>query len=107
MVERLTRMKNTLDLPHAEFGHVSSFFKELEKVEDRLPTYQGEMYLENHVGTYTSQALNKQNNRHLEEKLRAVEMLLAERGITRYDEEMKKIWKEVLAISVPRLPSRE
>lgn len=49
------------------------FFLELEKCRDKLLTWKGELYLELHRGTYTTQAHNKLNNRRAEVLLRNIE----------------------------------
>lgn len=92
---RLPYLDHTLDLPHVKETHVLDFFRDLSK-EKNLPTYSGELYLENHQGTYTSQSEIKQKNRLMEDKLRAVEIYLAEKGITTFDSKLNEIWKEVL-----------
>ncbi|MBP3375508.1 MAG: alpha-mannosidase [Clostridia bacterium] len=48
-------------------GNFLSRLKDRVKNDPRLPTWQGELYLEFHRGTYTSQAKNKKNNRRCEE----------------------------------------
>lgn len=66
-----------------------------------LPVWDGELYLEAHRGTYTSQRWIKRANRHAEELLRAVEMLAvlapagraAERALLA---ELDALWKVVL-----------
>ncbi len=96
MEERLARMNHTLNLPSIRQEAAKSFFDNLAFYKASLPRYQGEIYLENHQGTFTSQARNKCWNRYFEERLRAVEFCLAENGITNYDEKLNEIWKEVL-----------
>ncbi len=73
----------------------------LERVEERtrgkLATWSGELYLERHQGTYTSQALNKYYNRKSEFALREAEFALELCGELNYPrEQLDKIWKEVL-----------
>lgn len=46
-----------------------------------MPTWDGELYLEYHRGTYTSQARNKKNNRKTELKLREAEWLASEAAV--------------------------
>ena len=76
-----------------------AFYERLGRERDRMPVYEGELYLEKHQGTYTSQARNKLNNRLLERALHKCEWLAAAaliRGID-YDREMlRRVWKEVL-----------
>ncbi|MEW6457240.1 MAG: glycoside hydrolase family 38 C-terminal domain-containing protein [Acidobacteriota bacterium] len=47
-------------------GKIIDFFKDLEKYRDKLPTWDDELYLEYHRGTFTSQADIKKLNRQSE-----------------------------------------
>lgn len=75
MVETLRRMQKLPGLPEVRMGAAKEFFAALEKDADKLPVWDGEMYYENHRGTYTSQAFIKKNNRRGEFALRNIEML--------------------------------
>lgn len=96
MEERISRMNHVLNLPAIRQDNAKSFFENLSFYKASLPHYSGEVYLENHQGTFTSQARNKKWNRYFEERLRALEFCLAENGITNYDDKLNEIWKEVL-----------
>ena len=61
-----------------------------------MPEYHGEMYLEKHRATYTSQSNNKNDNRDCESKLIAYEALLACLGEKGDKAVIDDIWKEVL-----------
>jgi alpha-mannosidase len=83
--------------PRVRFGAAGDFLRRLEKYRDRLPTWVGELYLELHRGTLTTQAKVKQGNRKLEHQLRAVEMLWSCLPLDRYPQErIDAIWKTVL-----------
>ncbi|KAI7906375.1 galactose mutarotase-like domain-containing protein [Cokeromyces recurvatus] len=75
MLERLKRMHNVDGLPIVKPGSATEFFISLEKNSNRLQSYKGELYLEFHRGTYTSQALVKKGNRKSEVIIRDVEIL--------------------------------
>lgn len=82
--EEMLEAAATLDalpgFPRIELGRVEGFFERLyERVWDdpRLPTWSGELYLEYHRGTYTSQARAKHNNRQAELLFREAEWLNA------------------------------
>ena len=75
MVETLRRMERLPGLPEVKMGTAREFFAALEKDADKLPVWDGEMYYENHRGTYTSQAFIKKNNRRGEFALRNIEMI--------------------------------
>lgn len=79
----MLEMRRALDalpgIPHVRPGKAGDFFRRLhDKVEhtDRyVHTWDGELYLEYHRGTYTSQAYNKKTNRRLENRLAQIEWL--------------------------------
>ncbi|MBN8592283.1 MAG: alpha-mannosidase [Anaerolineae bacterium] len=65
-------------LPRVRQGKVIDFFRTLEAESgDRLPVWNGELYLELHRGTYTSQSRNKRANRQSEFRLHDAEFLAA------------------------------
>ena len=62
-------------------------------------TYTGELYFSAHRGTYTSQAMVKQNNRRCELSMRELELwstLAALKGKAYPAEAVERLWKEVL-----------
>ncbi len=72
----------SVGLPVVRHGRVDQFCEELHRRFEALPEYRreqatwaGELYLEFHRGTYTSQAWIKRANRRMEEKLRTAEWL--------------------------------
>src|SRR5260370_10498220 len=68
------------EYPEVQLGRVDSFFERLyDRVWDnpQLPTWVGELYLEYHRGTYTSQGRTKKANRAAELLLRQAEWLNA------------------------------
>jgi len=91
------RMSNLEGAPKVRFGRADSFFESLNKYKDELPVWQGELYLELHRGTLTSQALVKKYNRKLELKLRELEILYSTLPIENYPaQQFDAIWKKVL-----------
>ncbi len=75
-LELLDREHSLLGLPKVEFSTASAFFRELETRE--IPhTHVGELYLETHQGTYTTQAAMKRYNRLMERMLHNAEALAA------------------------------
>lgn len=96
-LEYVKREKDVCGLPRVENATSAEFFSELRKDGDRLPEYQGEMYLERHQGTYTSQAKNKKYNRLAETALAEVEFACALTGTRKfYEHKLDEIWKEIL-----------
>ncbi len=66
-----------------------------EQCFDRVPVWQGELYLERHQGTYTTAARNKKYNRKMEIALRELEFFSVLSGKA-CKERLDAIWKEVL-----------
>lgn len=78
MLENLGEMTAFPGLPRVRQGAVGDFFRRLEaEAGDRLPTWDGELYLELHRGTYTTQSRNKRANRKSEFLLHDAELLAA------------------------------
>jgi len=75
MLEKLKRVKNLPCGVKAVPGFVEEYFENVRKSECTLPVVKGELYLEYHRGTYTSQAKIKKYNRQAELKLRDAEIL--------------------------------
>ncbi len=96
----LDRQENNNGLNKIVRRGAEELFRDLEQeYAEVLPSYQGELYLEKHQGTYTSQAKNKYYNRKLENDLHTLEWLTTVAQINKipYDQEkIDKIWKEVL-----------
>ena len=95
MSERLRRYAKLPGMPKVKNGTAQEFFEIAERNRDALPVWDGEMYYENHRGTFTSQAFVKQNNRRGEFLLRDMELLGVLSG--GYDkEEYEKLWRLLL-----------
>ncbi|WP_309137293.1 alpha-mannosidase [Romboutsia lituseburensis] len=79
MLEYRRRLDKMPGLPNVKTGKAADYFKCLrEKVENTneyVHTWDGELYLEYHRGTYTSQAYTKMMNRRLELLYRETEWL--------------------------------
>lgn len=73
MIERIRRFRDFEGMPRVEFGTVGSFCDAAEQDIEEPPVWRGELYLELHRGTYTSQAHNKLMNRRCELLLRDAE----------------------------------
>lgn len=106
MIKQIKAAAKIPGLPQIEETTATDYFRKLHRniqengMETTLPTWDGELYLEFHRGTYTSQGYNKKMNRFLEFKLREVEMIssLAEilEGSTYDKDRLLKAWKIVL-----------
>lgn len=75
MLRNYERIKDYPVLPKLEMGKVEEFYDSLPR--DGIPTYVGEMYLELHRATLTTQALVKQLNRQAEHRLAEAEAFSA------------------------------
>ena len=76
MIENLSIMEDFPGSPKVRKGTVKQFFETLEKkVGEKLPVWDGELYLETHRGTYTTQARVKRANRKSEFLLHDAEFL--------------------------------
>lgn len=99
-LERLKRVKNLKGLPKINTVSTAEFMEKLAENKEKYPSYQGELYLERHRGTYTTQAKNKKYNRKMETALRDCEFFssVANKlcGYNYPFEKIEKIWKETL-----------
>ncbi len=76
MLENAQVLRSFPAVPKVRQGKVIDFFRKLESESgDKLPTWNAELYLEIHRGTYTSQARNKLANRRCEFLLHDAEFL--------------------------------
>jgi len=82
MLDRLERLKDVDGVPKLKHSNPKHFFDRLEAEGSKLCRWVGELYLELHNGTYTSQADMKKLNRRCEWKLREAELLLSVALIT-------------------------
>ncbi|WP_214627637.1 alpha-mannosidase [Paenibacillus agaridevorans] len=81
MLEMRRRLENMPGLPKVVPSRADDYFEKLHEAVDGtdryVHTWDGELYLEYHRGTYTSQAYNKRMNRKLELLYREAEWLQA------------------------------
>ena len=106
MLEYRRRLDKMPGLPNVKTGKAADYFRNLkEKVENTdayVHTWDGELYLEYHRGTYTSQAYTKMMNRRLELLYRETEWLGAMSALNNGDwntypsTNLTKGWKTIL-----------
>jgi len=100
MLAAANRMRDLEGSPRVRKGSPKSFFDEAKATLPEPAVWSGEMYLELHRGTYTSQANTKQGNRVSEHLLREAELwssTAAARGLLDYPyEQLDSIWQTVL-----------
>lgn len=93
-------------LPHLETSTAREYFRNLketvENTDQFVHTWDGELYLEYHRGTYTSQAYNKRMNRKMELLYRKAEWMTVMNGILAgtldkaNQEKLTEGWKHIL-----------
>ena len=83
--------------PKVRFGAAHNLFARLQAKVQELPVWTGELYLELHRGTLTTQALNKKMNRDCELALRRTELLYSCLAPDLYPgPKFETLWKTVL-----------
>ncbi|HSV85280.1 MAG TPA: alpha-mannosidase [Levilinea sp.] len=100
MLEQIQRMQDVDGLPRVAMRSPQDFFTRLEQDAQDLTVWVGELYLELHRGTYTTQARIKNYNRRSEFALHDVEFLAAVASVRcghPYPTlDLNRIWKLVL-----------
>ncbi|MFF4954304.1 alpha-mannosidase [Streptomyces chattanoogensis] len=105
MLERARRLRDLEGSPRVGIEPPARFFEAAhEEYGAAAPVWSGELYLEFHRGTYTSQAKTKQGNRRSEHLLREAELWAATAAVRTAEgaaygypyEELDRIWKTVL-----------
>ncbi|XP_074956010.1 alpha-mannosidase 2C1 isoform X1 [Phalacrocorax aristotelis] len=101
MLDRMKRMNDIDGLPRVQISTPDQLFSVLEKESSRLCTWVGELFLELHNGTYTTQAQIKKGNRECERILHDVEVLstlaVAQGGAFKYPaSQLQRLWRLLL-----------
>lgn len=106
MLEQRRCLDKIPGLPNVRTSTASEYFKKLHKTvettEQFLHTWDGELYLEYHRGTYTSQGYNKRMNRKMEQLYRRAEWLTVMQGLYKNSleyarqEKLTEGWKCIL-----------
>ena len=106
MLEYRKRLDKMPGIPNVKTGKAGDYFKELRKkvenTNEYVHTWDGELYLEYHRGTYTSQAYTKMMNRKLEFLYRETEWLATLNSLVNNDWDLYpstnllKGWKTIL-----------
>ena len=102
MLEKARRLRDLEGSPRVEIEKPSAFFAAAEEeYAEQAPVWSGELYLELHRATYTTQAKTKQGNRRSEHLLREAELwataaALRAPGYAYPYETLDRVWKTVL-----------
>ena len=97
MLENYARLKSFPAMPSLRMGRVDDFFAALP--EDGLPKWVGELYLELHRGTLTTQAKVKKLNREAEHRLAEAEAFATIAALDGHEypgDELERLWKLAL-----------
>ncbi|MEU1202476.1 glycoside hydrolase family 38 C-terminal domain-containing protein [Streptomyces sp. NPDC005813] len=102
MLEKARRLRSLEGSPRVEIERPSAFFAAAEEEYGaQAPVWSGELYLELHRATYTTQAKTKQGNRRSEHALREAELWCTTAAVREpsyaypYDA-LDRLWKTVL-----------
>lgn len=106
MLEQRRRMDRIPGLPAVKTSSAGEYFRKLRETADHadsyIHTWDGELYLEFHRGTYTSHAYNKKMNRKMELLYREAEIFSVFKGILEENlcgadqEKLTKGWQHLL-----------
>ena len=83
-IEMVRRAGNMKGLPKVRMAKAIDLFDKLKEQEDVMVRHKGELYLEKHQGTYTTQGKNKLNNRKIEFSLHNTEFISIPRHNPRF-----------------------
>ena len=96
-VERCRILSDLRGCPKSRWRFAVDFFRELEEYRSRLPEWHGELYLELHRGTLTTQSRTKRGNRKCEQALTALEFVASALPPEKWPrEQLEAAWKTVL-----------
>lgn len=98
MLQRAKRVADLEGMPRLTTESVRSFIDRIDAEKPQLGTWQGELYLEYHRGTYTTQAKTKAGNRRGELALYQAELwsTLAGTFDTAVRERLRDAWRTLL-----------
>ncbi|ASJ16800.1 alpha-mannosidase [Thermococcus chitonophagus] len=100
MVEMMKHMNKVPYIPKLIKGTEEEYLRELKEHVSEMPTWEGELYVEVHRGTYTTNLNVKKLMAEAESKLRSAEIwasLAHSMGIMEYPKDkLEKLWKRTL-----------
>ena len=96
-IERGKRLAALDGCPHYKFDRADRFFEIINEKRAELPVWKGELYLELHRGTLTTQARTKRGNRKCEQMLAQTEFLCSMLPLAHYPaKKLDRAWKLLL-----------
>lgn len=100
MMEKARRLRDLEGSPKVVIQDPNLFFRDAQAEYPDAPVWTGELYLELHRATYTSQARTKSGNRRSEHLLREAELWAATAALRAGHpypyEDLDRLWKTVL-----------
>ncbi|KAK0148878.1 Alpha-mannosidase 2C1 [Merluccius polli] len=101
MLDRLKRIQDTDGLPKVRMSTPDQLFSQLLADSALLCTWSGELFLELHNGTYTTQAQIKRGNRQCESLLHDIEVasslaLWRDKAFQYPREQLQRLWRLLL-----------
>jgi len=99
MIAAASRLRSLEGSPAVILSSPAEFFEAAEAEYENPPVWSGEMYLEFHRGTYTSQARTKRGNRRSEHALREAELWATAAALAGAEypyAELDLLWESVL-----------
>ncbi|MDU5568425.1 glycoside hydrolase family 38 C-terminal domain-containing protein [Actinomyces sp.] len=100
MMERIKRFGDLAGAARTVIESPAQFFERAQAEYKNPPVWVGELYLELHRGTFTSQIETKRNNRRAESLLREAElwatMASVRAGVEYPHEQLQAVWRDVL-----------
>lgn len=100
MLETLKRLKKGyLGMPKVIPAFATEFFDQLNQDAQNpsFPIWMGELYFENHRGTYTSIGFAKKENREIENRLQTIEKIFSLYDYEQYPRaELQALWERTL-----------
>ena len=97
MLERALRMKSLEGAPRLRFGTAREVFAHFDQRRHLLKERRGDIYVEGHRGTYTTQGRLKAENRRMDILLGQIEHLYCHLSESDYPHEaLEKMWETLL-----------
>ncbi|XP_056138138.1 alpha-mannosidase 2C1 [Lampris incognitus] len=101
MLDRLKRVQDTDGLPKVQMSSPDKLFSQLRAESALLCTWTGELFLELHNGTYTTQAEIKRGNRQCEALLHDIEVvsslaLWRDKAFRYPSDQIRELWRLLL-----------
>lgn len=103
MLENLERLQQIAGAPTVVQDSLKAYLTKLDRrlaQSKDVPVWEGELYLEYHRGTYTSQGMVKWFNRKIERSLHDLEVLWTQNSSSKWEtyptETLRNLWKVLL-----------